>query len=254
MAMKKADTTELVEIVRNRAITTSLKVAKVFGKPHNDVMHDIRRLVDDLEGVNNKPFLQEATYTHPQNGQKYPMYYIDSAAFALLMMGFTGKKALQFKLAYIHGFNEVQAMHKETLDGKDFYVADSFEEALIDWFGKETGEKMFEILSKPEPPAQSCVYVWQMNNGTVKIGVTADVIKRLNTIEHSSGLEVNDTFSTAQIDRRVAYKIENACHKTFAAYRTKGEFFTVSFAEACVELKKQLERYSAKLPEAFNSY
>lgn len=105
-------TADLVEIVHDRAITTSLKVAKVFEKNHRDVLKDIRTLISDLEGVRKNsqtPYFRETTYIHLQNGQEYPMFEMDFDAFTLLAMGFTGRKALQFKLAYINAFN---AMNK----------------------------------------------------------------------------------------------------------------------------------------------
>lgn len=116
MAMKKAvaappATTELVEIMRNRAITTSLKVAEVFEKDHDKVVRDIRRLTEDMEGIakiGDTPYFRETTYIHSQNGQEYPMFEMNRDGFTLLAMGFTGKRALQFKLAYINAFNTME--------------------------------------------------------------------------------------------------------------------------------------------------
>lgn len=81
-----------------------------------------------------------------------------------------------------------------------------------------------------------CVYILQMNNGTIKIGITTDFEKRLNTIKHNSGLEVIKSCRTDYLAD--AHKIESACHKHFRAYRLKGEFFKIEYAEACAELEK----------------
>lgn len=54
-----------------------------------------------------KNMFEKSTYTNERNRQ-YPMYYINRDGFALLAMGFTGKKALQFKLSYIQAFNEME--------------------------------------------------------------------------------------------------------------------------------------------------
>ena len=56
------------------------------------------------------PMFEETTYIHEQNGQTYPMYYLNRDGFTLLAMGFTGKKALQFKLQYIDAFNRMEEM------------------------------------------------------------------------------------------------------------------------------------------------
>lgn len=116
MAKKKADAStalELVEIVRNRPVTTSLKVAEIFEKRHDLVIRNIRTLIGEVGGVlknaetPSRPYFHETTYVHPQNGQRYPMYEMDFNAFTLVAMGFTGKRALEFKLQYIDAFNKM---------------------------------------------------------------------------------------------------------------------------------------------------
>ena len=44
----------------------------------------------------------------PQNGQTYKSYDMDRDGFSLLAMGFTGAKALKWKMAYIAAFNAMQ--------------------------------------------------------------------------------------------------------------------------------------------------
>lgn len=51
---------------------------------------------------------EETTYIHPQNGQEYPMFVMNRDGFTLLAMGFTGDKALRFKLDYIKAFNAME--------------------------------------------------------------------------------------------------------------------------------------------------
>lgn len=50
----------------------------------------------------------ESTYYNQQNGQDYPLFVMNRDGFTLLAMGFTGKKALQFKLDYIAAFNAME--------------------------------------------------------------------------------------------------------------------------------------------------
>ena len=54
-------------------------------------------------------FFIESAYINPQNNQSYPEYLITRDGLTLLAMGFTGKEALKFKLAYIDRFNEMEA-------------------------------------------------------------------------------------------------------------------------------------------------
>lgn len=50
----------------------------------------------------------KTTYVNKQNNQTYPMYLMNRDGFSLLVMGFTGAKALEWKLKYIQAFNEME--------------------------------------------------------------------------------------------------------------------------------------------------
>lgn len=103
--------TELVFLKSKQALTTSLKVAEAFQKPHDEVLKSIRRLEKDMGGLVKKsdtPLFIATTHTNKQNGQSYPMYLMNRDGFALLAMGFTGKKALAFKLDFIKAFNAME--------------------------------------------------------------------------------------------------------------------------------------------------
>ena len=116
--------TNLVIMKDQQAVTTSLQVAEVFGKEHKVVLKAIDELkegvaensADSFDGVaqNYADLFYEDTYIHPQNKQKYRQIIMNRDGFTLLAMGFTGKKALQFKLQYINAFNEMEKTIKET--------------------------------------------------------------------------------------------------------------------------------------------
>lgn len=93
-----------------QAVTTSLQVAETFGKRHDNVMQAIGGLLKNKE---TRKMFAEGTYTNEQNGQQYPMYYMNRDGFTLLAMGFTGSKAMQFKLQYIDAFNAMETTLKK---------------------------------------------------------------------------------------------------------------------------------------------
>jgi len=117
----------VVQISDGKAITTSVEVARVFDKQHRHVLDSIRTLVAQLpdEGV---PNFRQTPYTDPQNGQTYPAYHLTRDGFTLLAMGFTGKRALAFKLAYIDAFNKMEAALHERAQSDHIVDADKMVE------------------------------------------------------------------------------------------------------------------------------
>lgn len=99
---------DLVVMKEDHPVTSSLKVAEVFNKNHRDVLSAI----DDLRSrvaENYAALFYEDTYVHPQNKQTYRRVIMTRDGFTLLAMGFTGSKALEFKLKYIDAFNKMEA-------------------------------------------------------------------------------------------------------------------------------------------------
>lgn len=100
-----------VELKDGQAVTTSLKIAEVFGKRHDHVLKSIRSL--DCSDDFRAPNFREAEYTDAQ-GKPRPMFFVTRDGFTLLAMGFTGKAAMQFKVAYIEAFNAMERTIKES--------------------------------------------------------------------------------------------------------------------------------------------
>ena len=99
---------DLVIMKDKQAVTSSLQVADTFGKQHKHVLESIDKLVAENPATKS----MFATGTYDNRGKQYPMYYMNRDGFTLLAMGFTGDKALQFKLQYIDAFNEMEQQVK----------------------------------------------------------------------------------------------------------------------------------------------
>lgn len=106
------------------ALTNSLLVAEKFGKEHNLVMRTIRDLQTSVQ--NRTHLFVESEYPDKYNRMQ-PMYIMNRDGFTLLAMGFTGKKALEFKLQYIEAFNK---MEESLSKSNQFSLPQSFSEAL----------------------------------------------------------------------------------------------------------------------------
>lgn len=90
-------------------VVSSREVAENFEKRHDHVMRDISHLINDMGSPQNWGSLFiPSTYIHEQNKQEYQEYLITRDGFTLLAMGFTGKKALDWKLKYIEAFNKME--------------------------------------------------------------------------------------------------------------------------------------------------
>lgn len=112
-----ADKFELLDIVNNKPVTSSLLVADKFKKEHKNILRDIEKIVGGMLKIEDTPVMfYKTSYINEQNGQEYPMYYMDRDGFSLLVMGFTGKKALKWKLDYIKAFNDMEAKLKRLHD------------------------------------------------------------------------------------------------------------------------------------------
>lgn len=86
----------------------SRDVAAFFGKQHRHVLDAIDALIQQEQKLGLLNFRQ-TPYVEPQNGQTYRSYEMDRDGFTLLAMGFTGSKALKWKLRYIEAFNAMEA-------------------------------------------------------------------------------------------------------------------------------------------------
>lgn len=97
----------------DQVLTTSLKVAEVFGKEHKSVLESIRNISKGCAEESADPMFVETVYVNEQNKQEYPMFVMNRDGFTILAMGFNGKKAFKFKLEYIKAFNAMEKALQE---------------------------------------------------------------------------------------------------------------------------------------------
>lgn len=98
---------QLVIVMNEQVVVSSRQVAKSFEKEHKDVLESIRGILTaENSAVRNMFF--ESTYKVDGNNKTYPEYLMNRDGFSLLAMGFTGKKALEWKLKYIEAFNAME--------------------------------------------------------------------------------------------------------------------------------------------------
>lgn len=145
-----------ISLVNDRPATTSLAIAKYFGKPHDKVMRDIRNLCGNCSKKFTDANFGGSEY-QDSTGRTLPMFIIYFDGFILLVMGYTGKKALQMKLAYIEAFNAM----KEQLDK----LAEQ-EKARLAGETKEIPDASRSSTTSSRKPLRALVHAWAQISGT----------------------------------------------------------------------------------------
>lgn len=113
---KGCNVKNLVMVTNNQVVVSSRDVADNFGKRHDHILRDIENVLKGIPKIGETPgmFLKHS-YVNQQNGQTYPEYLMNRDGFSLLVMGFTGQRALEWKLKYINAFNEMEMQLKNKL-------------------------------------------------------------------------------------------------------------------------------------------
>ncbi|HCY2364166.1 TPA: Rha family transcriptional regulator [Escherichia coli] len=144
-----------IAIVDGQAVTSSLAVANFFSKRHDDVLKKIRTL--ECSASFTARNFSVSDYTDC-TGRKLPCYQITRDGFAFLAMGFTGKRAAQFKEAYINAFNQM-----EKLLSKPSTLSDAADNASVLYshlsvIHKVWLQQLYPMLAKAESPLAVSLY------------------------------------------------------------------------------------------------
>ncbi len=102
-----------LRIVDGKITTTSLDVAEKFGKQHKNVLRDIRNLEcpEEFARLNFEQVMETMTYKDSdgvlvaKETSRIGHVRMTKDGFMFLAMGFTGKEAARWKVAYITAFN-----------------------------------------------------------------------------------------------------------------------------------------------------
>lgn len=156
-----------------RAVTTSLLVAEKFGKQPKDVNRSIRELMTSAQFCAD--LFTESRYADIQGRPQF-CYTMGRDGFTLLVMGFTGQKALQFKLDFIAAFNKMEAALRQ------IQTPQTFAEALrLAADQQELIEKQKKQLQYQEPRVRFAEAV-ETSSRSILIGELAKILKQ-NGIE-----------------------------------------------------------------------
>ena len=129
-----------VENVGGTAMVSSLNVSEVFEKQHKNVLQTIEGKIaananPEFCRLNFQPTVIERP--NPSGGQpiKSKSYNLTRDGFTFIAFGFTGKKADEFKIAYIEAFNRMESMLRNSQDAPDVRSS-QMESVAVDGAGR----------------------------------------------------------------------------------------------------------------------
>ena len=118
--------------LKDKPLCTSLQVAETFGKRHDHVLRDIEALnlpkSEEINEFNQLNFFPKSY--KDSRGRKQPMYLMTKDGFTLLVMGYSGEKAMKFKIAYIQRFNDYEQQIKNYIESREDFAP--FTRAILD--------------------------------------------------------------------------------------------------------------------------
>ena len=139
---------DLVIMHDQQAVTTSLVLAEVFEKKHQHVLRDI----DTLKDVSNFGQMFFESNEPDSYGRNRRIYFMNRDGFTLIAMGYTGSKAMEFKLKYIDAFNKMEEQIRKTyvIQKQDSYMITDPVERAKRWIEEQEEHQVKLAMAKQE--------------------------------------------------------------------------------------------------------
>ncbi len=159
----------IVTVVDGQPRVSSLDIAEKFGKRHTNLLRFIKAILADLpEEFRRLNFEPTFTNVPGPNGavRQSPAYSLTRDAFSLVVMGFTGKAALAWKVKYIEAFNAMERELLEQAQGKKRLERGSGQRAITENAGRapkkwatlsEHAAKINALSADAEQKANECI-------------------------------------------------------------------------------------------------
>lgn len=131
---------DLTTINNGQVVVSSRQVAENFEKRHDSILRDIENLTKNITPQNCGMLFIESEYKN-ENNRNFKEYLLTRDGFSLLVMGFTGQKALEWKLKYIEAFNRMEKVLVN--QAPSYQIADPIERAKA-WIQEQEEKKALE--------------------------------------------------------------------------------------------------------------
>ena len=195
-----------------QAMTTSLIVAREFGKAHKDVIRSINELQTSAQNCAN--LFQKSSYKDSYGRDQF-MYLMNRDGFTLLAMGFTGERALEFKLKFLQAFNAMGEMLSS-----DEYILARSQQIL-----KKLNDRLEQKIQMLE--GQKELLVKENEILAPKAQYTDEVLQAKDTYTHTEmAKELNFRSWNVFIERcrkeGILFKHQGGMYMLYAKYAGKG--------------------------------
>lgn len=178
----------------NYTVTTSHQVATNFEKRHDNVLRDIDNLKEIVPNFGEMFFQTEML---DSRGKMRRIYVLTRDGFTLLAMGFSGKNAMQFKLAYLNEFNRMEEALKSP-KVYSFEIEDPEERALA--FIEETKAHKKQLAERDSRIEEQQEYIENQQLYIVDVQPKVEVYDRIMESDNTYAVSViaSDYGLTAQ--------------------------------------------------------
>lgn len=208
---------DLVINLNQKAVTTSLKVAEVYGKTHKNVLRAINNLMGSAQTCAH---LFEKSFYFDRQGKERPMFYMNRDGYTLLVMGFEGKDALQFKLKYMEAFNKMETyLTTQTQIAKPTSSLDIIQAMLDSMRAQETRllsveQRLNDIDNERVEATQNLLVNQYLSNEKGKeISLRDKCRKLVNEYSAASGIKQQDVWHSIYNELYYEYKISINSYK-----------------------------------------
>lgn len=217
---------ELVFLKNEQALTDSLTVAEMFEKRHDNVLRSIDNLVESLPKNEERTKLFMVSRRKADDGQFHRIYLMNRDGFSLLVMGFTGKKALQWKLKYIEAFNAMEKVIAEKVTAE--WIETRKQGQLVRKDETNVLQKLVEYAKEQGSSHADMLYMTYTKLANKMVGITSRdtatnaQLNDLSTMERLIAKVVIDGMN-AGIHYKDIYKQSKERLETVTGWLQKGE-------------------------------
>lgn len=133
---------------------TSLEVAEMVGRPHNDVLKDVRRTIEHLgEGTSSQSYFIESTYTNSQN-KELPCFNLTKIGCELFGTRMTGEKGTKFAVEYIERFNKMEIQLNRPMSPSELALLQAQNMVALEQKVSDQGDRLFKVETEQKNMAE----------------------------------------------------------------------------------------------------